>query len=203
MLDWAPQLVILAIQICFVHQAAFDETEHRASDACGNVARLVYIKDSWPNTRVDFRLACASTRGKLMPSLSRTADLLISVLAFAMAILEFLLKCFRRRSPRSEQTRPLCTEEDSVQPEVTGDLQPVTPIHTEDECPKPVTPSAKLISTFEAPLAQHDSPPQQLRIKHDSGFVFPGAFPAQVCAEQCPVCLHIVASWQSLHCLAI
>ncbi|KAL0021269.1 hypothetical protein WJX79_003435 [Trebouxia sp. C0005] len=62
MLDWAPQLVILAIQICFVHQAAFDETEHRASDACGNVARLVYIKDSWPNTRVDFRLACASTR---------------------------------------------------------------------------------------------------------------------------------------------
>ncbi len=136
-----------------------------------------------------------------MPSLSRTADLLIHVLAFVMAILEFLLRCFRRRSPRSEQSRPLCTEEDSVQPEVTGDLQPVTQTHTEDEAPTPVTPSAKSISTFDTPLAQHDSPPQQLNMDHDSGFVFPGAFPAQVCAEQCPVCLHTVDSWQSLHCL--
>jgi len=50
----------LPFQICFVHQAAFDETEHRASDACGEVARLVYIKVSWPNKRVDFRLAAAS-----------------------------------------------------------------------------------------------------------------------------------------------
>ncbi len=118
-----------------------------------------------------------------MPSLSRTADLLIHVLAFVMAILEFLLRCFRRRSPRSEQTRPLCTEEDSVQPEVTGDPQPVTQTHTEDECPKPVTPSAKSVNTFEPPLAQHNSPPQQLSLNHDSGFVFHDAFPAQVCTK--------------------
>ena len=136
-----------------------------------------------------------------MPSLSRTADLLIHVLAFVMAILEFLLRCFRRRSPRSEQSRPLCTEEDSIQSEVDGDLQPVTQTHTEDEAPTPVTPSAKSISTFDPPLAQHDSLPQQLSMDHDSGFVFPGAFPAQVCAEHCPVCLHTVDSWQSLHCL--
>ena len=129
-----------------------------------------------------------------MPSLSRAADLFIHVLAFVMAILEFLLRCFRRGSPRSEQTRPLCTEEDSVQPEVTGDVQPVTQIHTEDECPKPVTPSAKSIRTFGPPLAQHDSPPQQLSMDHDSGFVFPSAFPAQVCAEQCLVCLRTVDS---------
>ncbi len=135
-----------------------------------------------------------------MPSLSRT-DFLIHVLALMMAILEFLLRCFRRRSPRSEQTRPLCTEEDSVQPEVTDDLQPVTQTHTKDECPKPVTPSANSIRTFDPPLAQHDTPPQQLSLDHNSGFVFPDAFPAQVCAEQCPVCLHTVDSWQSLHCL--
>ena len=182
-------------------QATFDETEHRAPDACGNVARLVYIKVSWSKKCVDLRPASARRQGKWMPSLSRAADLLIHVLAFVMAILEFLLRCFRRRSPRSEQTQPLCTEEDSVQPEVTGDLQPVTQTHSEDECPKPVTPSAKSVSTFEPPLAQHDSPPQQLSLEHDSGFVFPGAFPAQVCTELCPVCLHTVRSWQSLHCL--
>ncbi|KAL0036844.1 hypothetical protein WJX77_001575 [Trebouxia sp. C0004] len=48
--------------------------EHGASDACGNVARLVYIKVSWSDKCADFRLAWASRRGKLICASRRDED---------------------------------------------------------------------------------------------------------------------------------
>ncbi len=119
-----------------------------------------------------------------MPLLSQAIDFLIHFLAFVMAILEFLLNCFRRRRPSSEQSRPLCTEEDSAQPEITSDLPSVVHTQTEDTHQTPATPTKDPVRTFAGPSAQHDSPPQQLKLGQDSSFGFaemiPGGFTPQV-----------------------
>ena len=69
-------------------------------------------------------------------------DELIQVLALVMAILEFLLKCFRRRSPVPEQSRPLCTEEDSAQ----GDSSPQAQLITSDDIQQQAVTSAADVS---------------------------------------------------------
>lgn len=120
-----------------------------------------------------------------MLSFDQAVHFPIHLLAFAMAVLEFLLNCFRRRKPSSEQSRPLCTEEDSTQSENPSDLQPITPAYTEDLGHKAFTPSAASIRTFASPPAQHEPPPQQLGLDQGSNFGFneslPGGFTAQVC----------------------
>lgn len=135
-----------------------------------------------------------------MPSLSQTANTLIHVLAFAMAVLEFLLRCFRWRTDRSEQSRPLCTQEESSQPEINSDLQPVSTAYTQALPHQPVTPPAKSIAVFAPPPAQHDSLPQQLSLGPDSSFGFPGTLQAQVGMQQYWVWLKGVKCQQNSNC---
>ena len=95
---------------------------------------------------------------------------LIHAAAFAMALLEFLLRCFRRRSPASDQKRPLCTEEDSAQDD---DSQLITeqPVH-------PVVEASPRLSV------QHDSPSEHCDVEAYSSFGFTeGATLAQVLAS--------------------
>ena len=101
---------------------------------------------------------------------SRLLDLLIHAAAFAMALLEFLLRCFRRRSPASDQKRPLCSEEDSAQDDSTADSQLITeqPVH-------PVVEAAPRLS------AHHDNPSEHFDVEAYSSFGFTeGATLAQV-----------------------
>ena len=89
---------------------------------------------------------------------SSLLDHLLHAAAHAMAILEFLLRCFRRRSPASDQKRPLCTEEDSTQDASTDDSQLIT-VHPVVEAPL-------------RPSAHHDSFCEDLDAEvHSFGFV--------------------------------
>lgn len=89
-----------------------------------------------------------------------------------MALLEFLLRCFRRRSPDSDHKRPLCTQEDSAQDASTDNTQVIT---------------AQPVRSFAAVQAsprlsgQHDSPSGYVSMEDDSKFGFTkGAIAAQV-----------------------
>ena len=100
-------------------------------------------------------------------------DHLVHGAAFAMALLEFLLRCFRRRSPASDQKRPLCTEEDSAQDDSRADTQLITE--------QPVHPAVKAPPRLSA---QHDSPSERLNMQAYSSFGFTeGATLAQVLAS--------------------
>ena len=101
---------------------------------------------------------------------SSLLDLSIHAAAFAMALLEFLLRCFRRKSPASDQKRPLCTEEDSTQDDSTDDAQLITeqPVHA-------------IIQTRPRLSAHHDSSSEHLDVEGYSSFGFnEGATLAQV-----------------------
>ena len=100
-------------------------------------------------------------------------DHLLHAAAFAMALLEFLLRCFRRRSPASDQKRPLCTEEDSAPDDSAADTQLITeqPVH-------PVVQAPPRLS------AQYDSPSEHFDMEAYSSFGFTeGATLAQVPAS--------------------
>ena len=96
---------------------------------------------------------------------SSLTDLLTHGVASVMAILEYLLRCFRRRSPASDQKRPLCTDNDSAQDESTDGLPSE---HTGDFCQQPVLPLAGAIQAFPCLSAQHDSTSDHLGMEDDS-----------------------------------
>lgn len=99
-------------------------------------------------------------------------DLLIQGLAFAMAILEFLLRCFRRRSPASEQRRRLCTDEDSVQDGTTNESQLITSVNSEKPEQEQIKSSADAAASLAFHASQPASPPEDVSI--DSTFGFAG-----------------------------
>lgn len=91
-------------------------------------------------------------------------QLLTYTVAVAMAILEFLLRCFRRRSPEPDHKRPLCTQEDSAQDASTDDTQLIT-------TQQPV----RLSDTVQASprfSGQHESPSGYFDTEGDSNFGF-------------------------------
>lgn len=99
-------------------------------------------------------------------------DLSIHGVAFGMAILEFLLRCFKRRSPVSEQRRPLCTEEDSTGGDHTTEEQLNTPVQTEELDQQPASSAADAVTSYDIVLDEQDSPSQQPSAETDSSFGF-------------------------------
>lgn len=93
---------------------------------------------------------------------SSLTDLLTHGVASVMAILEYLLRCFRRRSPASDQNRPLCTEDDSAQDESTDGLP------HEHASQQSVLPVGGAVQAFPCLSAQHDSTSEHLGMADDS-----------------------------------
>lgn len=90
-----------------------------------------------------------------------------------MALLEFLLRCFRRRSPEPDHKRPLCTQEDSAQDASTDNTQVIT-------AQQPV-PSFAAVQVSPRLSGQHDSPSGYFDTEDDSNFGFTeGTTAAQV-----------------------
>lgn len=128
-----------------------------------------------------FQSRNASSTFRLMHS--SLLELLFHGVAFVMAILEFLLRCFRRRAPTSEQKRPLCTEEDSAQDDSTDSPQLITPGHKEAG-QQSVPHDEDAVQAFPRLSAQRGSSREDLGVEADSSFGFtegPGATVAQVC----------------------
>ena len=106
-------------------------------------------------------------------------DLLIHGMAFGMAILDFLLRCFRRKTPISEQRRPLCTEEDCTGGDSTTKQQLITPVQTEELDEQPASAAADAVRSDDAVLDQQESPLQQPSTEADSSFGFLKAVPGE------------------------
>lgn len=79
------------------------------------------------------------------PSLNVVITVCLHILAFNMALLEFLLKCFRRKPAQSEQDRPLVQSADSSGEETAPEnfaepaapVPPTPTVDTSDLGPKP------------------------------------------------------------------
>ena len=136
----------------------------------------------------------------LMPDLSPAALFLIHALACIMAFIDYLLNCFRRRKPISEQSRPLCTQEEA---QITAPLdpQPVSPAKLGPDAERPVTPSADSVRIFARALPQQAISPELLELDQRDSLTLPEpettSFPPQVMHNQLYIQYHSIASDQS------